>query len=58
MKTMTVYQLHGTLVAYKMRIEEKDTSRKEATFKVSSKQSRNNKSTKDNPTSESLMMKK
>ena len=58
LKTMIVDQLHGTLVAYEMRIEDEDTSRKEATFKVSSKQSRNNKSTKDNPTSESLMMKK
>ena len=36
--TMTVDQLHGTLVAYEMRIEDEDMSRKESTFKVSSKQ--------------------
>ena len=52
MKTMTVDQLHGTLVAYEMRIEDEDTSRKEATFKVSSKQTRKNKSIKDKPTSD------
>ena len=49
---MTVDQLHGTLVAYEMRIEDEDTSRKEATFKVSSKQVGKNKSTKDKPTSD------
>ena len=37
LKTMTVEQLHGTLVAYEMRIEDEDTSRKEAEFNVSSK---------------------
>ena len=46
MKTMIVNQLHGTLVAYEMRIEYKDTSRKEATFNVSSKKDAKNKSTK------------
>ena len=35
-----------------MRIEEEDTSRKEASFKVSSKQDGKNKSTKDKPTSD------
>ena len=50
--TMTVDQLHGTLVAYEMRIEDEDTSRKEAAFKVSSKQAGKNKSTKDKPTSD------
>ena len=49
---MIVDQLHGTLVAYEMRIEDEDTSRKEAAFKVSSKQARKNKSTKDKPTSD------
>ena len=52
LKTMTVDQLHGTLVAYEMRIEDEDTSRKEVAFKVSSKQARKNKSTKDKPTSD------
>ena len=52
LNTMTVDQLHGTLVAYEMRIEDEDTSRKEATFKVSSKQVGKNKSTKDKPTSD------
>ena len=37
LKTVTVDQLHGTLVAYEMRIEYEDMSRKEATFKISSK---------------------
>ena len=37
LKTMKIDQLHGTLVAYKIRIEDKDMSRKEETFKVSSK---------------------
>ena len=37
LKTMTVDQLHGTLVAYEMRVEDEDMSRKEETFKVSSK---------------------
>ena len=50
--TMTVGQLHGTLVAYEMRIEDEDTSRKEAAFKVSSKQAGKNKSMKDKPTSD------
>ena len=49
---MTVDQLHGTLVAYEMIIEDEDTSRKEATFKVSSKQVGKNKSTKGKPTSD------
>ena len=49
---MTIDQLHGTLVDYEMRIEDEDTSRKEASFKVSSKQARKNKSTKDKPTSD------
>ena len=40
------------LVAYKMIIEDKDMSRKEATFKVSSKQTRKNKSIKDKPASD------
>ena len=52
LQTMIVDQLHGTLVAYEMRIEDEDTSRKEATFKVSSKQAGKNKSTKDKPTSD------
>ena len=50
--TMTVDQLHGTLVAYEMRIEDEDTSRKEAAFKVSSKQAGKNKSMKDKLTSD------
>ena len=50
--TMTVDQLHGTLVAYEMRIEDEYTSRKEAAFKVSSKQDGKNKSMKDKPTSD------
>ena len=49
---MTVDQLHGTLVAYEMRIEDEDSSRKEATFKVSSKQVGKNKSTKGKPISD------
>ena len=49
---MIVDQLHGTLMAYKMRIEDEDTSRKEAPFKVSSKQAGKNKSTKDKLTSD------
>ena len=49
---MTVDQLHGTLVAYEMRIEDEDMSRKEAAFKVSSKQAGKNKSTKDKLTSD------
>ena len=52
LKTITVDQLHGTRLAYEMRIEDEDTSRKEATFKVSSKQVGTNKSTKGNPTSD------
>ena len=52
LKTMTVDQLHGTLVAYEMRIEDEETSRKGAAFKVSSKQAGKNKSTKDKPTSD------
>ena len=51
---MTIDQLLGTLVAYEMRIEDEDTSRKEATFKVSSKRSGKNKSTKSKPTSDDL----
>ena len=50
--TMTVDQLHGTLLAYEMTIEDEDTSRKEAAFKVSSKQAGMNKSTKGKPTSD------
>ena len=49
---MTVDQLHGTLVAYEMRIQDEDTSKKEATFKVSSKQAGKNTSKKRNPTSD------
>ena len=52
LKTMTIDQLHGTLVAYEMRIEDEDTSTKEAAFKVSSKQAGKNKLTKDKPTSD------
>ena len=52
LNTITVDQLHGTLMAYEMRIEDKDTPRKEATFKVSSKQAGKNKSTKGKPTSD------
>ena len=48
---MTIDQLHGTLVAYEMRIEDEDMSRKEVTFKVS-KQVGKNKSTKGKPTSD------
>ena len=43
LKTMTVDQLHGTLVAYEMRTEDEDTFRKKASFKVSSKQAHKNK---------------
>ena len=39
-------------MAYEMRIEDEDTSRKEETFKVSFKQVGKNKSTKDKPTSD------
>ena len=39
-------------MAYEMRIEDKVTSRKEAAFKVSSKQVGKNKSTKGKPTSD------
>ena len=39
-------------MAYEMRIEDEDMSRKEATFKVSSKQVGKNKSTKGKPTSD------
>ena len=49
---MTVDQLDGTHVAYEMRIKDEDTSRKETTFKVSSKQVGKNKSTKGKPTSD------
>ena len=49
---MIVDQLHGTLVAYEMRIEDEDTPRKGATFTVSSKQARKNKSTKYKLTSD------
>ena len=35
MATMIVNELHGTLTTYEMRTEQEDTSRKEATFKVS-----------------------
>ena len=52
MNTMIVDQLHGTLVAYEMRIEDEDMLRKKATFKVSSKQVGKNKSTKGKPTSD------
>ena len=34
---MTVDELHGTLTAYEMRIEQEDSSGKEATFKTSNK---------------------
>ena len=34
---MTVYELHGILTAYEMRIGLNETSKKEAAFKVSSK---------------------
>ena len=53
LKSMIVDQLHGTLMAYEMRIEDEDTSRKEATFKIS-KQAGTNKSTKDKPTSDEV----
>ena len=49
---MIVDQLHGTLVAYEMRIKDEDTSRKEAAFKVSSKQVGKNNSTKHKPISD------
>ena len=52
LNTMTVDQLHGTVVAYEIIIEDEDTSRKEATFKVSSKQVGKKKSTKGKPTSD------
>ena len=52
LKTMTIDQLHGTLVAYELIIEDEDMSRKEETFKVSSKQAGKNKSTKDKSTSD------
>ena len=52
LNTMIVYQLNGTLMAYEMRIEDENTSRKEAVFKVSSKQVGKNKSTKGRPTSD------
>ena len=35
--TMTMDELHGTLIAYEMRIEQEDTAGKEATFKVTNK---------------------
>ena len=47
-----VDQLHGTLVAYEVRIEDEDMLIKEATFKVSSKQAGNKKTTKDKPASD------
>ena len=37
---MTRDQLHGTLVAYEMRIEDEESPRKEATFKASSEQAK------------------
>ena len=43
---MTVDQLHGTLVAYEMRIEDEESPRKEAAFEASSKQANKVKSTK------------
>ena len=55
---MTIDQLHGIRVAYEMRIEDTDTSRKEVTFKVSSEQVGKNKSTKGKATSDEKMMRK
>ena len=49
---VTVDQLYGTLVSYEKRIEDEDTSRKEAAFKASSKQYAKNKSTKSKPASD------
>ena len=37
LNTMTMDELHGTLTAYEMRIEQEDLARKEASFKVSNK---------------------
>ena len=37
LKIVTVYELHGILTAYEMRTGLNETSKKEATFKVSSK---------------------
>ena len=52
LNTMSVDQLHETHLAYEMRIEDEDTSRKEETFKFSSKEAGKNKSTKRKPTSD------
>ena len=37
LNTMTMDEVHGTLIAYEMRIEQEDPVRKEATFKVTNK---------------------
>jgi hypothetical protein len=37
LNTMTMDELHGTLTAYEMRIEQEDLAGKEATFKVTNK---------------------
>ena len=37
LNTMTMDELHGTLIAYKMRIEQEDLAGKEAAFKVTNK---------------------
>ena len=37
LNTMTMDELHGTLTAYEMRIEQEDPIGKEATFKVTNK---------------------
>ena len=37
LNTMTMDELHGTLTAYEMRIEQEDQTGKEAAFKVTNK---------------------
>ena len=53
--TMTVDELHGTLIAYEMRIEQKDSSRNEAAFKAFNKRgtSKPNPKSKDSNDDES-----
>ena len=53
---MIVDQLHGTLVAYEMRIEDEESPRKEATFKASSKQAKKVNSTKKDKSMTSSMI--
>jgi hypothetical protein len=41
--TLSMDELHGILIAYEMRIEQDNPSKKEATFKVSKKTKKKNK---------------